>query len=180
MRIKKTRAPPLTNSVRWPSARRRLLLVPVASLALACLALSPTAREDDDRGPLASGAGKVTIYPGISRPSGITAGPDGALWFTNNTNNSIGRITTAGKVTNYPGTGISGPFAITAGPDGALWFTNDGIPSIGRITTAGVVTNYTATGIGFPFAIAAGLDRALWFTNSGNNSIGRITTTVTP
>jgi streptogramin lyase len=26
---------------------------------------------------------------------GITVGPDGALWFANNGNNSIGRITTA-------------------------------------------------------------------------------------
>ena len=39
-------------------------------------------------------------------------------------NNSIGRITTGGVVTNYTGTGISGPTGITAGPDGALWFTN--------------------------------------------------------
>ena len=38
-------------------------------------------------------------------------------------NNSIGRITTTGVVTNYTGTGITGPRAITAGPDGALWFT---------------------------------------------------------
>ena len=57
-------------------------------------------------------------------------------------NNSIGRITTAGVVTNYTGTGISGPAGIAAGPDGALWFTNYSNNSIGRITTAGVVTNY--------------------------------------
>src|SRR5271166_2641290 len=33
---------------------------------------------------------------GISFPHGIAAGPDGALWFTNETNRSIGRITTGG------------------------------------------------------------------------------------
>ena len=71
---------------------------------------------------------------GHHNPSGITAGPDGALWFTN-AGNSIGRITTAGVVTNYTGTGISNPSGITAGPDGALWFTNSGNNSIGRITT---------------------------------------------
>ena len=59
---------------------------------------------------------------GISGPSEITAGPDGALWFTNPGNNTIGRITTAGAVTNYntkgsgPGTGISEPSGIAAGP----------------------------------------------------------------
>ena len=70
-------------------------------------------------------------------PYGITSGPDGALWFTNSGNNSIGRITTGGTVTNYTGTGISGPEGITSGPDGALWFTNSGNNSIGRITTGG-------------------------------------------
>src|SRR5258705_107180 len=33
---------------------------------------------------------------------GITAGPDGALWFTESAGNAMGRITTAGVVTKYP------------------------------------------------------------------------------
>ena len=70
------------------------------------------------------GRSPTTPGPGIDDPVGIAAGPDGALWFTNYGNNSIGRITTTGAVTNYTGTGISLPFGITAGPDGALWFTN--------------------------------------------------------
>ena len=55
----------------------------------------------------------IGIYTGtgISAPVWIAAGPDGALWFTNYANDSIGRITTAGAVTNYnpesyPGTGV--------------------------------------------------------------------------
>src|SRR5260370_8797739 len=95
----------------------------------------------------ASGAGKVTIFPGtgIDNPAAIAAGPDGALWFTNQGNNSIGRITTAGAVTTYTDRSISKPYGIAAGPDGALWFTNYGNSSIGRITTAGQVTNHTGT-----------------------------------
>ena len=73
---------------------------------------------------LASGAVANYSDPTISAPAGITAGPDGALWFTNCSNNSIGRITTTGTVTNYTGTGIEHPTGIAAGPDGALWFTN--------------------------------------------------------
>ena len=83
----------------------------------------------------------------------------------NNPNNSIGRITTAGVVTNYTGTGISDLPGITAGPDGALWFTNYGNNSIGRITTTGVVTNYTDPASAGPSRITAGPDGALWFTN---------------
>ena len=113
---------------------------------------------------------------GIDDATGITAGPDGALWFANYGNSSIGRIDTSGNVTNYTGTGIGNPFSITAGPDGALWFTNFGNNSIGRIDTSGNVTNYTGTGIDRPYSITAGPDGALWFANAGNNSIGRIDT----
>ena len=98
------------------------------------------------------------------------------MWFTNFGNNTIGRITTGGAVTNYTGTGISDVYGIAAGPDGALWFTNDTNDSIGRITTGGAVTNYTGTGINDPYAITSGPDGALWFTNLGSNTIGRITT----
>ena len=81
---------------------------------------------------------QVTNYtaPGIDNPADITAGPDGALWFTNSgtfdpttktfIGSSIGRITTVGVVTTYTDPSIDGPEGITAGPDGALWFTNDG------------------------------------------------------
>jgi len=80
----------------------------------------------------------VRIFPGINTPGAITAGPDGALWFTNDTNNnsgSIGRITTTGKVTIYTAPGINAPVGITAGPDGTLWFADSNNDSIGRITT---------------------------------------------
>jgi Coenzyme PQQ synthesis protein D (PqqD) len=126
-------------------------------------------------------AGTVTDYTdsSIDGPFGITAGPDGALWFTNYYGNSIGRITTNGAVTNYTDSSIDGPWEITPGPDGALWFTNVNGNSIGRITTTGTVTNYTDSSIDGPRGITAGPDGALWFTNEVNRSIGRITTTGT-
>jgi hypothetical protein len=62
-------------------------------------------------------------YPIV--PDGIAAGPDGALWFTEEDGNKIGRITTDGLITEYPlPTAKSFPVGITAGPDGALWFTD--------------------------------------------------------
>ncbi len=126
--------------------------------------------------------GTITNYtgPGISDPEGIAAGPDGALWFTNWGNGSIGRISTSGTVTNYTDPSIEVPVygGIAAGPDGALWFTNNP-DSIGRITTSGTVTIYTDPGSSAPFGIAAGPDGALWFTNFANASIGRISTSGT-
>ena len=75
----------------------------------------------------AAGGGVVSNYGlGIEGPESMTTGPDGALWFINSYNDTIGRITTAGVVTNYTDSSIQAPGAITPGPDGALWFTNRG------------------------------------------------------
>ncbi len=125
----------------------------------------------------ASGSDGVTNYTGtgIDGPDGITWGPDGNLWFTNQTNNSIGSITTAGTVSQYQSTAIDQPTGIVAGPDGALWFTDFAGDTIGRITTGGTVTTYSLpTGEG-PNAITTGPDGNLWFTDFTANTIGKIT-----
>jgi virginiamycin B lyase len=107
-------------------------------------------------------------------PQAITTGPDGALWFIGY---GIGRITTAGVLTEIlpaPAVASSG---IVTGPDGALWFGDYSSNSIGRITTAGVLTELPIpTPNSYPSRIAAGPDGALWFTESQGNKIGRITT----
>ena len=128
----------------------------------------------------ASGAGHTTIFAGLDRPEGITAGPDGNLWFTDHGNSTIGRVTLAGGIHVFARRGIDEPAGITAGPDGALWFTNTLDNTIGQITTTGTVTTYHHAGIDYPQQITAGPDGALWFTNFGGSSIGRITTAVTP
>jgi streptogramin lyase len=125
----------------------------------------------------ASGPPSVTGYtaPSIDFPYAIAAGPDGALWFTNFSNNSIGRITTSGTVTNYTGNGINHPEGIAAGPDGAMWFANG--YAIGRITMSGTLTFYQGVHQQV-MGIAAGPDGAVWFTEGylTKGSIGRITT----
>jgi virginiamycin B lyase len=114
-----------------------------------------------------------------SRPSAITTGPDGALWFTEFTSKKIGRIPTTATPENLQLIEFAapGPFGITTGPDGALWFTEGFGGKIGRITTTGVVTEFTIptenSGLG---GITTGPDGALWFTESLSGKIGRITT----
>lgn len=108
-------------------------------------------------------------------PQYITAGPDGNLWFTESDGNKIGKITTAGVITEYPLPSSSGPGAITAGPDGNLWFIESDGNKIGRITTSGAITEYAlpASNI-YPGGITTGPDGNLWF--AAGNSIGKITT----
>jgi streptogramin lyase len=106
---------------------------------------------------------------------GITAGPDGAMWFAEWQASKIGRITASGVISEYPLTPGCGPEQIAPGPDGGLWFTEYDGNKIGRITTAGVITEFSLSGAaGFAGGIAAGPDGNLWFTESGK--IGRITT----
>jgi len=116
-------------------------------------------------------------------PGSITAGPDGALWFTVSST-KIGRMTTAGAITEFPlpaGSYTNG--RITAGPDGALWFTEYAPGRIGRITRAGTITEFSLpTADYYPSSITAGPDGALWFTENLVNDnryiakkIGRIT-----
>jgi virginiamycin B lyase len=121
----------------------------------------------DDQGNLTGSSigrittsGRLKFYSDTSivSPNGITAGPDGALWFTNS--GSIGRITTAGKVSSYAAIGTNPwPSQITTGPDGAMWFTQQNnvvgrmdtavTPDITSFTpaTAAVGTKVTITGV---------------------------------
>jgi streptogramin lyase len=121
-----------------------------------------------------------------SSPDGITAGPDGNLWFTEqNSPGRIGRITPAGTITEFTAglTANSFPTGIAAGPDGNLWFTEQNNPGrIGRITPTGTITEFTAglTANSVPTGIAAGPDGNLWFTEAASpGRIGRITPTGT-
>jgi virginiamycin B lyase len=114
-----------------------------------------------------------------SSPHAIASGPDGALWFTEFEGNKIGRITTAGKISETPvKTPAATPFVIAAGPDGALWFTENAASKIGRITTAKAVTEYKIkTTASAPNGIAAGTDKtSMWFVEGAGNNVGQIST----
>jgi len=134
--------------------------------------------------------GKVTEFKdGIgggteSGPEGIAAGPDGNLWFTEPYGRTpyetgltkpgrVGRITPAGKVTEFSAGISDAPEGIAAGPDGNLWFT-EGSGKIGRITPAGKVTEFITAGLSTT-GITAGPDGNLWFTEADDGKIGRIT-----
>jgi virginiamycin B lyase len=121
---------------------------------------------------------EYTIPTGSSLPTAITAGPDGAVWFTEFAGGKIGRVTTTGSVTEtvIPSGASLGFEGITTGSDGALWFTEANNSAIGRITTAGAAsytTVATVHGAG-PLGITTGPDHNLWFTECNAAKIGKI------
>jgi virginiamycin B lyase len=160
-------------------------------LAALVLAATPSA---------AFGIDEFNVPTASSQPSGITVGPDGAIWFTQENSpplmkHKIGRLDPA---TAVPGTSngfteyliptdFAVPSKIVNGPDGALWFTEFATNKIGRLDpalaspgTSNGVTEYPQNGAlapgSNPDGMTVGPDRAIWFTEFGGNKIARITT----
>src|SRR5215470_10029967 len=133
----------------------------------------------------AARAQTVTEYPlspsgFVGAPGGITAGPDGAVWFTATVPPSdrgyIGRATSTSATEFQIPTSVAGPVAIVTGPDGNLWFTEGSGNKIGRITPSGSITEYDLSpGFNSPLGITVGSDGNLWFAEEATAKIGRIT-----
>ncbi|MGH2713484.1 MAG: virginiamycin B lyase family protein, partial [Thermoleophilaceae bacterium] len=169
----------ITGSLRPATGRRRTRALLIA-LAAALLVPASASAQAIQEFPVPAG----------SFPGGITAGPDGNLWFVAEGTSTIYRMTTGGAIDPPGGFQVpSGPSSIpptdptfvppvdqiTTGPDGALWFTQPRDDQIGRITTGGAIGEFTVPGTGpRPEAITLGPDGNLWFTAPGLNLIGRI------
>ena len=122
----------------------------------------------------------VTAFPlphRYSGPRAITRGTDGAMWFTEYFGNRIGRISSVGKITEYPlkarAYGEALPVTpvgeIAAGAHGYLWFGTFG--AIGRLSpSSGKVTLFYRREVSEP--LVAGPDGSIWFVE--NDKIGRI------
>src|SRR5262249_30300889 len=123
-----------------------------------------------------SGAITEWAVPGTSNnPRGITAGPDGALWFTETGSKKAGRLTTSGTFTQYALNSSAEPREIAVGADGALWISESGANKIGRIATDGTYTEIAIpTASAGPLGVALGSDNRIWFTENGAVRIGAI------
>jgi streptogramin lyase len=171
-----------TPAVARPGFKPRVLRkLGLGILAAATLTLAPA------QSASAAPAGEFTMFdlgPAGEGANAIASGPDGNMWFTNNANNSIGRITPSGAVTYFAvpttsasaSTGGPGLFSIAAGPDGNMWFTEFFENIVGKITPAGVITTYPVpTANAMPMGITAGPDGNIWFVLDDASGIGRIT-----
>lgn len=149
-------------------ARRRTsaCLLSGAAALLVSMALVGTAH---------AAPGQITDFPlpAESYPDGITASPDGNLWFTEWQSDKIGRITTEGQVAEYalPST-FSHPDSIASATNGALWFTAED-NRIGSITPSGQIAGFAVPHQ--PTQITPGPDGNMWFSERETSAIGQIT-----
>jgi virginiamycin B lyase len=122
--------------------------------------------------------GAVTIFPLESghNPSGLTADRDGAIWFTEGSVDRLGRISTAGNVTETVVRGRgSFPQGIVAFPGGGIWFTHT-IEIGNLIPWGGLGLHGLPTLNDFSQDICVGPDKNLWFTvhNDRNRNVSWI------
>jgi streptogramin lyase len=112
-----------------------------------------------------------------SSPVYLTRASDGQFWYTIESRNSVGRLSTDGVVTEWiMPTASSGPFDIAQGGDGNLWVTQLDGNRIGRITPTGSITEFVVPTAGSqPRGITAGPDGNMWFTQITGARIARIT-----
>lgn len=96
------------------------------------------------------------------------------MWFTEPFGGKIGRISTTGRITEYPLGGSSTfPTGIAAGP-GGMWFTASGLNAVGRITPRGDIKLFPVPVADYQvYDITRGPDGHMWYAVQSGR-IGRI------
>jgi streptogramin lyase len=175
-RFMETHANVLANIVAGPDGALWLLAFQYSDGFVVRIAPEGTITEYPFGGNFGASHTVPDSYPMGSDNLGIVAGPDGAMWFVEEGQGGIGRLTVAGVLTEFKVPWSSTPLAITVGPDGALWFSDARNATIGRVTTAGAFSQYPVPASNPQItSIATGPDGALWYTDIGDALIGRLT-----
>ena len=127
----------------------------------------------------------IDFAAGTGGATFIIDGPDGNMWFTEESGNKIGRITPSGAITEFPiPTAGSTPKNLVVGADGNIWFPEAKAGNIARITMSGAITEIPV--VGDPTTVrlvrvATTADGSLWFTEPAikapwNSEIGQMNT----
>jgi len=112
-----------------------------------------------------------------SRPHDPTAAPDGALWYTGQLANKLGRLDPkTGTIKEFPlKTPDSGPHGLVADSQGNIWFTANFKAYIGKLNPrTGEVTEYRMTDerVKDPHSLIFDRDGKVLFTAQQSNFVG--------
>jgi len=129
------------------------------------------------------GSAKVTISEWIvptpgSRPHDPLATADGAIWYTGQFANKLGRLDPkTGAIKEYRLPDKSGPHGLTADKDGNIWYTGNFKATVGKLNPkTGEVTEYFMPNPAArdPHTPVFDKNGVLWFTVQGGNMVGRL------
>jgi len=129
------------------------------------------------------GSAKVTIKEWVvptpgSRPHDPLATSDGAIWYTGQFANVLGRLDPkTGKIKEYHLTPKAGPHGLVADKDGNIWYTANFGSRIGKLNPkTGELTEYSMPDPAArdPHTLIFDQKGTLWFTVQGANMVGRL------
>jgi len=132
---------------------------------------------------LIPGSAKVAIKEWVvptpgSRPHDPLATADGAIWYTGQFANVLGRLDPkSGKIKEYRLPDKSGPHGLTTDRDGNIWYTGNFKSTLGKLNPqTGEVTEYYMTNPAArdPHTPVFDKNGILWFTTQVGNMIGRL------
>jgi virginiamycin B lyase len=111
-----------------------------------------------------------------SRPHDPAAAPDGALWFTEQKADKLGRLDPkTGRIEEFAVPAGSGPHGLAADGEGNIWFTANSRGYIGKLDPkTGRVVEFRTPGAHDPHTPALDAKGAVWFTAQESNAVGRL------
>src|SRR5437667_10828304 len=114
-----------------------------------------------------------------SRPHDPAVAPDGALWYTGQMANKLGRLDPkSGEIKEYSlKTPDSGPHGLAADKEGNIWFTANFKAYIGKLDPrSGNVTEYPMPSAAArdPHTLLLAPNGNIYFTAQGANMVGRL------
>jgi YD repeat-containing protein len=140
-----------------------------------------------------SGDGGPATEARLNRPNGIVLGPDGSIYFIDESNVRVRKVDPEGIITTVAGTGVEGfhgdggeateaqmrwPYGLAMGPDGSLFVAELWNSCVRRISPEGIITtvagNFNGDGwpaseapIGSGGALAVGPDGSIYLPTQG-------------
>lgn len=114
-----------------------------------------------------------------SRPHDPVATKDGAIWWTGQLSNKLGRVDIkTGMIREYSlKTPHTGPHGLREDKDGNIWFTGNHIGAIGKLDPrTGIVTEYKMPDpkVKDPHSLEIAADGMVFFTAQQSNAVGRV------
>jgi virginiamycin B lyase len=150
----------ITRGTRRLAGRARRSIGAMSAAVLAASLLVTVGAPAPPAGAV-GGSNRWREYTDIRDVAGAVLGPDGAMWVTNPSLATIGRVATNGSVTSYRNELLYSPGQIVNGPDKTMWFVNrSSIATVTRMTTSGAMT--FVSGITSPTSIAYAPGGPIW------------------
>jgi virginiamycin B lyase len=131
------------------------------------------------QGPIEAAIKQWPVPTPGSRPHDPLATKDGAIWWTGQLANTLGRLDPAsGQFKEYVlKTSHTGPHGLTEDKQGNIWFTGNSAALIGKLDPkSGAVTEYRMPNADAkdPHTLIFDRDGILWFTVQQSNMVGRL------